>query len=338
MNDTRVIHARVFVFKETGGRIELFLLRPAGGSVEEAMVKQGAARWWCLVGGAKKWKEGKVSVENGQVRLEADVLARKDDKFLIELHWHPADMTFAELVGHLGKIPLPPYMNREAEEEDSVRYQTTYASNPGSVAAPTAGLHFTDGILNAIEAEQVKLTLHVSAGTFKPISVDDYRQHEMHDEECVVHIETLASLSQRVTRYAIGTTSLRTLESLFWLAAKWKTSGERPDHVEQFDATRITSPFKHFEESMNWLFQQLTAAGDERISFRTSIMISPGYGVWSIDGIFTNFHMPKSTLILLVSALIGDDWRKVYDYALSHDYRFLSYGDSSLLIPARQRP
>lgn len=338
MNDTRVIHARVFLYKDTGGRIELFLLRPAGATVEEAMVRQGNARWWCLIGGAKKWKEGKVKTQDGALQLEAEVLARADDKFLVDLQWSPSDMTFAELVEQLGKIPLPPYMNREAKEEDTVRYQTTYASNPGSVAAPTAGLHFTDAILSSIQAEQVKLTLHVSAGTFKPISVDDYRKHEMHDEECVVSASVIQSLSERKTRYAIGTTSLRTLESLFWLATKWEIIGERPDHVEQFDAERLKPRFDHFEAAMTWLYQRLTANGEERVSFRTSIMISPGYQVWSIDGIFTNFHMPKSTLILLVSALIGDDWRKVYDYALANDYRFLSYGDSSLLIPANQRP
>lgn len=336
MNDTRVIHARVFLYKPTGGRVELFLLRPDGVSVEEAMLQAGKARWWCLIGGAKKWKEGKVTTESDELYLEAEVLDRSDDKFLVELNWKPAAMQFTELIEHLGKIPLPPYMNRDADAEDTIRYQTTYATQPGSVAAPTAGLHFTDAILNAVKADQVKLTLHVSAGTFKPISADDYREHEMHDEECVVTTAAIRSLAKRKTRFAIGTTSLRTLESLFWFAAKWKLQKTRPESIEQFDAEQMESPFAHFEAAMEWLSEQL--AGEERLSFRTSIMISPGYRIWSIDGLFTNFHMPKSTLILLVCALIGEDWRKVYEYALANDYRFLSYGDSSLLIPTNLRP
>lgn len=333
LNNTRVIHARLFLYKPSGGRVEVFLLRPNNGTVEEAMTHQGSSEWWCMVGGAKKWKEGLISTRNEVGEIHAEMLGREEEAFLLKLNWTPEAMSFAEVVDKLGQIPLPPYMDREPEEADAIRYQTTFAELPGSVAAPTAGLHFTEEILSEIPSEILKLTLHVSAGTFKPMEVDNIHDHHMHDEECIVPIEVLQRLSEDVPRFAVGTTSLRTLESLYWLAEKRAKGNKDASSVTQHDPYEGERVFEDFASAMKFLLQQLADQGEKGIGFNTSLMISPGYEIQSVQGIFTNFHMPKSTLLLLVSALIGEDWRKVYDHALSHDYRFLSYGDSSLLMP-----
>ncbi|MFT4682646.1 MAG: S-adenosylmethionine:tRNA ribosyltransferase-isomerase [Flavobacteriales bacterium] len=333
LNDTKVIHARLFLQKPTGGRVELFLLQPFEATIEEAMLHQGATKWWCLIGGAKKWKEGKVSIEAEGIQLQAEKLDRDQERFCVQIEWNDEAKPLALVLEELGKIPLPPYMQREAEEEDAIRYQTTYASRPGSVAAPTAGLHFTPEILSESKAELVKLTLHVSAGTFKPVSSDKLSEHTMHDEECHVKKQALIQLSKPMKRFAVGTTSLRTLESLYWVAVRLKESGELPQEIIQTDPYTFEDSFADFEEAMNSLVKYLELNELNSIEFRTSIMISPGYKVKSIVGLFTNFHMPKSTLLFLVAALIGDRWQDVYAHALNHDYRFLSYGDSSLLIP-----
>lgn len=332
LNNTRVIHARLFLFKPSGGRLEVFLLRPEGVSVEEAMQQKGSAKWWCLLGGAKKWKEGAIAFEHDSIRIEASRLDRFEDQFLLELNWTSSEMPFAEMVEELGKIPLPPYMQREAEESDTIRYQTTFAEAPGSVAAPTAGLHFTKSILDEMAAEKVRLTLHVSAGTFKPMSSDSIHEHTMHDEECSVSLDAIRSLSKEKTRFAVGTTSLRTLESLYWIAEKWEIEGNQPHVITQEDPYAIERRFGAYEPAMASLAKKMEAAGLATLAFSTSIMISPGYEIQSVAGIFTNFHMPKSTLLLLVATLIGDDWKTVYNHALANDYRFLSYGDSSLLF------
>ncbi|WP_306640666.1 S-adenosylmethionine:tRNA ribosyltransferase-isomerase [Sanyastnella coralliicola] len=327
LNDTKVIHARVFMQKPTGGKVELFLLNPEGATVEEAMTHTGASQWWCMVGGARKWKEGPVIIQEGELAMEARRVGRDGPAFLIDLSWTP-HLPLAELLDHLGKIPLPPYMQRDAEEEDNDRYQTSYASHPGSVAAPTAGLHFSEEIMQALPAEWVHLTLHVGAGTFRPVSTDKVSEHKMHDEECVVKREALASLAKPQFRLAIGTTSLRTLESLYWLAVVWKQEGSMPALIDQEMPFSYDDPFASYEAAMQFLLDQMS---ETHLVFRTSIMIRPGYTIRSIDGLFTNFHLPKSTLLLLVSALVGEDWRKIYTHALENGYRFLSYGDGSLL-------
>lgn len=333
VNDTKVIHARLFLQKPTGGRIELFLLQPFETTIEEAMLHQGSSKWWCLIGGAKKWKEGKVSIQAEAIQLYATKLERDEERFCVQIDWNNTSKSLALVLEELGKIPLPPYMQRDAEEADTVRYQTTYASKPGSVAAPTAGLHFTPQILSETRAELVKLTLHVSAGTFKPVASEKLSEHTMHDEECHVTKETLLQLSVPKKRFAVGTTSLRTLESLYWIAVKLKVSSELPTEITQTDPYTFEDVFGSYEEAMHYLSEYAAANQLESVQFRTSIMISPGYKVKSIVGLFTNFHMPKSTLLFLVAALIGDRWQDVYAHALNHDYRFLSYGDSSLLIP-----
>lgn len=331
LNNTRVIHARLFAYKPTGGKVEIFLLRPENASVEEAMSAQASCTWRCLLGGAKKWKSGEVTLGDDQLKIAAEVIGREEEGFIVRLSWQPESVAFSDVVEALGKIPLPPYINREAGEADQVRYQTAFAERLGSVAAPTAGLHFTEPILEAIRAEQVKLTLHVSAGTFKPISAARIDEHVMHEEQCELALESIRALARRKRRYAVGTTALRTLESLYWLAEKWKSDDVQPKLVDQYQPYRLEVTFADYESAMAFLVDRMGEAGLERLSFATSIMIAPGYKVRSIQGLFTNFHMPKSTLLLLVHALIGDDWRRVYAHALDSDYRFLSYGDSSLL-------
>jgi len=333
VNNTKVIHARIVGQKDTGGRIEIFLLRPHNLSTESAMVARDVTQWWCLVGGAKRWKAGAVSVEGGGVQLSATRVERSDDEFLIEFKWDGAATTFSQVLEQVGRIPLPPYIAREAIDEDLYRYQTAFAEREGSVAAPTAGLHFTPELVAQLQVNRVNLTLHVSAGTFKPMSTDRIADHPMHEEYCECTLAAISALTLAVDRYAVGTTSLRTLESLYWLAVKAKLHGAIPQHVDQYEPYQLATPFDSFEAAMQFLHARMVAEGFQQIAFATSIMIAPGYTVRSIKGLFTNFHMPKSTLLLLVYALIGEDWRRVYDHALSGGYRFLSYGDGSLLIP-----
>jgi S-adenosylmethionine:tRNA ribosyltransferase-isomerase len=331
VNNTRVIHARLIAHKPTGGKIELFLLRPAHGSVEQAMEHTGASTWMCLVGGAKRWKNGVITASVDELSLEATMFEKQGDEYLINLKWTPGSLAFRAVVEQIGRIPLPPYIAREANDDDRLRYQTRFAERPGSVAAPTAGLHFTDALMTQLPSELVRLTLHVSAGTFKPMADGSIAQHLMHHEQCEVTREAIAQLAKPMRRYAVGTTSLRTLESLYWLAVKWKQSGRQPKSVNQHEPYELYAEFSGFCEAMAWLTDALDRAGLSNYGFETSMMIAPGYDIRSIDGLFTNFHMPKSTLLLLVAALIGDDWRKVYAHALANGYRFLSYGDGSLL-------
>lgn len=331
VNNTRVIHARIIARKPTGGSIELFLLRPGDDSLETAMAATTKCQWVCLVGGAKRWKSKAVSVHDTKLNLEARLIEKLQDGYLIEFAWTPVETPFGEVVEQLGRIPLPPYIARDAEANDRLRYQTRFAERPGSVAAPTAGLHFTDALLEQMNAKLVKLTLHVSAGTFKPMATGSISDHAMHEEHCEVSREAVRHLAEPVKRYAVGTTSLRTLESIFWLAEKWKNTGIRPIAIDQYEPYSLVSEFGTYSDAMTWLGRALDEEGRDRLGFTTSIMIAPGYKVKSVNGLFTNFHMPKSTLLLLVSALIGDDWRRVYDHALRNDYRFLSYGDGSLL-------
>lgn len=331
LNNTRVIHARLIGHKPTGGKVEIFLLRPADDAVDQAMQATRLTHWMCLVGGAKRWKDGHVTIQSEDVTVHATVVEKRGDEFLVALEWKPSGMPFAEVLERVGRIPLPPYIHREADESDRLRYQTAFAEKLGSVAAPTAGLHFTDDILNALNVDQVKLTLHVSAGTFKPMAVDSIFDHEMHEEHCEVERSAIEMLSRPGKKYAVGTTSLRTLESLYWLAEKWRREGTMPLFIDQHEPYKVEPYFAGFTEAMEWLHAALGGENRDRYGFETSIMIAPGYTVRSIDGIFTNFHMPKSTLLLLVHAIIGDEWRRVYSHALQSGYRFLSYGDSSFL-------
>ena len=338
INNTQVINARIILFRDTGARVELFLLAPKQPkSMEEAMISEGRCTWTSLVGGGKRWKEGEqISLNADGLVLKAERLQHLGEHSEVEFTWDPKDGNFGELLESLGKVPLPPYMNREVDEADPERYQTTYAEVRGSVAAPTAGLHYTPEILSEMSSRGhsiEKLTLHVGAGTFKPVSSEEFRDHDMHAEHISVKRSTIESLAAHEgPRVAVGTTSLRTLESLYWLAVA-KVHGRLANRVEQFDPYELEDPFKSYSEALQYLLSQ---AGDaEELNAATSLMIVPSYQVKSIDGITTNFHLPKSTLLLLVAALIGEDWTKVYEHAVNEQYRFLSYGDTSLLWKQR---
>lgn len=341
-NQTKVVHARLHFQKPTGGVIEIFCLEPAVLDVQRAMLQKGASAWKCLVGGAAKWKPGVVPElscpEHGFV-VQAHVAERNGGTFVIDFRWDRLELSFAEVLQHAGKVPLPPYLQRDAEVEDENRYQTVFAKDEGSVAAPTAGLHFTKEILAGLAAknvEQAFLTLHVGAGTFRPVKSDTMETHEMHAEWIDVTKDTIIRLMAGYGHkkiVAVGTTSLRTLESLYWIGAMLSL-GEQVDFENI--AVRQWDPYEHEQKvplttALAALLQYMDQTGRDRLITRTQILIAPGYSFQLIDGLITNFHQPQSTLLLLVAALVGEDWRRVYDYALTHGFRFLSYGDGSLL-------
>lgn len=333
-NDTKVIAARLPFKKDSGAAIEIFLLHPEQPTrdVAESMTLTGKSVWACLIGNKKKWKAGTVTCRMNGVEIEATYTNR--DNNLIELSWQKG--TFADIINKVGETPLPPYLHRKANKDDQERYQTVYSKHNGAVAAPTAGLHFTPALLNELAKKEIQktyLTLHVSAGTFKPVEVDDYRQHAMHCEQIVVGQKSIASLIDNSERIiAVGTTSLRTLESLYWYGILLKSNPDQPFFISK------TLPYQHpshsltFKESMEVILQTMKAKKWSEIHGESEIFIYPGYEIKSVKGIFTNFHLPKSTLLLLVSAFVGQAWKNIYQQALDHNYRFLSYGDSSLLL------
>ena len=397
-NNTRVVEARIVFQKATGARIEIFCLEPPAeyASIGIAMQQTGEVRWKCLVGGVSKWKPGQVlrlevgegtdhkdiEGKNGAGRtdggetvgaggrsdemrplvLEARWLEKLEGCFLIGFSWSPADLSFAGLLHQAGLIPLPPYIQRAAEESDSERYQTVYARHDGSVAAPTAGLHFTENIFETLEAKKIRksfVTLHVGAGTFIPVKNDRLEQHVMHSEFIVVERATVKEILDSLEDPVIpvGTTSLRTVESLYWLGVKaLRDPAINPEElvVRQWDAYEDTnkedeggrgaggvevtgpgdkardtiSPRDALKALLDWMDRQEIP----QLCTKTQLLITPGYP-WKIaSALITNFHQPGSTLLLLVAALIGEDWKKVYRYALDHSFRFLSYGDGSLLF------
>jgi S-adenosylmethionine:tRNA ribosyltransferase-isomerase len=296
------------------------------------------AKWKCFVGGAKKWKSSPLIKEVNSYQLQATLIERLADAFIIQFDWN-SDQTFAEILHDAGAIPLPPYIKREASKEDETRYQTVYAKHEGSVAAPTAGLHFSDKVLKEIEAKDIQttnVTLHVGAGTFKPVSAEKIEDHEMHAEYIDVTAETiqliLASLQKKIV--CVGTTSMRTIESLYWLGVIANNNSDiKPEElfVTQWMPYEADSNIVAVEESLSALLNWMKKNNLERIITKTSIIIAPGYEFKIVKGLFTNFHQPQSTLLLLVAAFIGEDWKKVYNYALENNFRFLSYGDGSLL-------
>ncbi|MBR5003444.1 MAG: S-adenosylmethionine:tRNA ribosyltransferase-isomerase [Bacteroidaceae bacterium] len=341
-NNTRVIQARMHFRKATGAVIEVFCLEPLV-PVDYAMSLQSthSCRWLCLIGNAKKWKEGALYLtfmyDGREVTLSATRGEQYGDGFVVEFAWDDHSITFGELLETLGELPIPPYLNRATEESDKTTYQTVYSKIEGSVAAPTAGLHFTPEVLDVVRAKGIpthELTLHVGAGTFKPVKSDTIAQHEMHTEYISVSralIEELCRSPRRVV--AVGTTSVRTLESLYYIALSLyrnKEASAEELRVEQW-APYGDNPNLSRAEAMQLLLDYLDRIGSDRLVSATRIIIAPGYKFHIVDGIVTNFHQPRSTLLLLVSAFVAGDWGTIYDYALSHDFRFLSYGDSSLL-------
>ena len=343
-NNTKVIQARIHFRKETGALIEVFLLEPAQPADYELMFQsREGCQWLCLVGNLKKWKQGvlrrEMEVNGERLTLCAERLHEVKTSHLVAFTWDNARVSFAEILDAVGELPIPPYLNRETQESDKTTYQTVYSKIKGSVAAPTAGLHFTDEVLADLDAHGIdreEVTLHVGAGTFKPVKSEEIEGHEMHTEFICVRRQTLEKLLAHDCRViAVGTTSVRTLESLYYMGAKLHRQpdlSEQELHVNQWEPyeteTAIT-PRQAIQELLDYLDRN----GLQALHSSTQIIIAPGYEYKLVRMLVTNFHQPQSTLLLLVSAFVKGDWRKIYDYALAHDFRFLSYGDSSLLIP-----
>ncbi len=341
-NETKVIRARLQFHKTTGSRIEVFCLEPEQ-DYQMAFSACSPVRWKCLVGNAKRWKEGKLSMElsvkGEKVTLFAERLAHNDQYSEIEFSWLPENLSFAAVLEAAGEIPLPPYLHRDAEPDDRDRYQTVFARYDGSVAAPTAGLHFTQPLIAELRDEGFgfdEVTLHVGAGTFRPVATETIGEHAMHSETIIVRKSLIENLIQHFGKPVIpvGTTSTRTLESLYWIGVMLKEQGDalRPLHVEQWFPYETHAPLSA-TEALQGILAYLDKHGLTRLEASTALMIAPSYKMRIITGLITNFHQPKSTLLLLVSALIGERWKDCYRFALDHDFRFLSYGDSCLFLP-----
>lgn len=359
-NNTKVILARMHFRKETGALIEVFLMEPAAPTDYELMFQtRGECSWLCMVGNLKKWKEGSLvrnfdvagSTINFKATMRRDIIDAKSGgtNYWVDFAWDNPQVSFAEILDAVGELPIPPYLNRETQDSDKTTYQTVYSKIKGSVAAPTAGLHFTDKVLAAIDAAGVRreeLTLHVGAGTFKPVKSEEIDGHTMHTEYVCVRRDTLQTLlDYDCCAIAVGTTSVRTLESLYYMGVKLEANPDAAEedlHVcqwepyEKADGTPVDgnlidgiTPQKAISNIIAWLDKNNL----KTLHSSTQIIIAPGYEYKIVKVLVTNFHQPQSTLLLLVSAFLKGDWRNVYDYALSHDFRFLSYGDSSILIP-----
>lgn len=343
-NNTKVIQARIHFRKDTGALIEVFLLEPAAPADYEQMFQAtGCCSWLCLVGNLKKWKEGRLSrsftVRGHNVTLSVERGPEHRTSHRIDFSWDCPEVTFADILDAVGELPIPPYLNRKTEESDKTTYQTVYSKIKGSVAAPTAGLHFTDRVLKAIDErgiEREELTLHVGAGTFKPVKSAEIEGHEMHTEYICVHRHTIERLiAHGAQAIAVGTTSVRTLESLYYMGLKLAANpdlGEEQLHVGQWEPYETDAALTPVE-ALGHILRFLDRHGLGSLHSSTQIIIAPGYKYKIVKMLVTNFHQPQSTLLLLVSAFVNGDWRRIYDYALAHDFRFLSYGDSSLLIP-----
>ncbi|MBO0949738.1 S-adenosylmethionine:tRNA ribosyltransferase-isomerase [Fibrella forsythiae] len=338
-NNTKVIPARLLFTKSTGATIELFLLNPmpADRPVGEAMLDKGSAVWQCMIGNRKKWREGETLLLTfGEVVLIAEW--EDAEKSLIRFTWQPDDETFAELIEQAGQMPLPPYLKREPIAADSHTYQTVYAKKEGAVAAPTAGLHMTKGVLGTLAERGIghdALTLHVGAGTFQPIKADDPRQHIMHAEQVVYTRENITNVLKHLNHLIpVGTTSMRSLESLYWFGVRLMKNHPDPFYLDQEYAYNVPAEEQpSASDAIETVRSYMEQHKLPLLTAHTAIYITPGYQMKMCKGIVTNFHQPGSTLILLIAALVGDAWRTIYTEALSHDYRFLSYGDSSLLLP-----
>ena len=348
-NNTKVIQARLEFHKPTGARIEVFCLEPGAsprrngesglrqeGYIDpyiQALTATTGCTWKCMIGNAKKWHEGdplQATIQHAQspVTLRAYKEQTMGNTYAVRFEWDGEGVSFAEILDALGELPIPPYLNRKTEESDKTTYQTVYSRVKGSVAAPTAGLHFTTRVLDDIRARGIEtdeVTLHVGAGTFLPVKTADANEHTMHTEIIAVPRETIAHIQAKLGHIvAVGTTSMRTLESLYWMGCS------RSAHVAQFEPYEQNGTMSA-KEALQSLLDWMDATGQDVLHAETQIMIKPGYTFRIVDQLITNFHQPQSTLLLLVSAFVGGDWKTIYDYALTHDFRFLSYGDSSIL-------
>jgi S-adenosylmethionine:tRNA ribosyltransferase-isomerase len=350
-NNTKVIQARILFKKETGGVVEIFCLEPYEETMEYNLImnKKQSIRWKCMIGGAGKWKDGSLkkqtdSPQNGQIILSATLVEKLSDAYVVELSWQPASFTFAEVLDQFGDMPLPPYIKRKADLKDKERYQTIYAQHQGSVAAPTAGLHFTSTIFESFTQKniaQAYVTLHVGAGTFKPVKAVNMLGHEMHSEWIDVNSKTIEQLINNTDNntIAVGTTSLRTIESLFWMGVKAKLFPQitiADLMIKQWDVYEPPLQQTNFtcKQALESLLHWMELNKLQQLFLPTQILIAPGYQYKVAKAIITNFHQPQSTLLLLVAAAVGNNWQNIYDYALKNDFRFLSYGDGSLLFCA----
>ena len=344
-NNTRVIQARIHFRKETGALIEVFLLEPAAPSDYEQMFQTTSrCEWLCLVGNLKKWKGGSLlrvfDINGKHVVLTATRIKEAGTSQRVGFSWDNAAVSFAEILDAVGELPIPPYLNRDTQESDKTTYQTVYSKIKGSVAAPTAGLHFTNNVLKSLDdagIDREEVTLHVGAGTFKPVKSEEIEGHEMHTEYICVHKGTLEKLLQHdCCAIAVGTTSVRTLESLYYMGVKLQKNPNLTEdelHVNQWQPYDDNDSDITPKEAIANILNYLNTNELETLHSSTQIIIAPGYEYKIVKMLVTNFHQSQSTLLLLVSAFVHGDWRKIYDYALAHDFRFLSYGDSSLLIP-----
>lgn len=345
-NDTKVIKSRLFFTNETGATIEVFCLEPYGENInyEDYFQKQGSVLWTCLIGKVAKWRTPKLSkileIDNQNVELTAEIIEKLPDSYVVKLSWSPEEIPFADVVNAAGVTPLPPYIKRVADKTDEETYQTVYSEHDGSVAAPTAGLHFTKRILDDLHSKGIETlftTLHVGAGTFKPVKSETMDEHIMHSECMNITVDFLEHLLENINRpiIPVGTTSMRTVESIFWMGNKVTNNPNilfenlKVTQWEPYETEIINSAEVAISALINWIKKH----EQSHISVETEIIIAPSYTFRIAKGLITNFHQPQSTLLLLVSALIGEKWHELYDYALKNDFRFLSYGDGSLLLP-----
>jgi S-adenosylmethionine:tRNA ribosyltransferase-isomerase len=344
-NNTKVINARIKFTKSTGSIIEIFCLEPHGNITEYSTVMNAttAVQWKCLVGGAAKWKdeilEKEIIIGSEKVILFAKKVEKVTESFIIEFSWQPSLFSFAEIMEAAGKVPLPPYIKRNIDDEDTSRYQTIFAEHSGSVAAPTAGLHFSENIFEKLSANNINktfVTLHVGAGTFKPVKAATMAEHEMHAEYIDVDISAIAIIKNNIGKIAVvGTTSLRTIESLYWFGVKvFNDKSIKELALLQWDvySDELIKSKLSANDALEALLTWMKENNKQRIFTQTQILIAPSYTFKIAKMLITNFHQPKSTLLLLVAAAIGNDWKKMYDYALQNDFRFLSYGDGNLIF------
>ena len=355
-NNTRVIQARLEFFKTTGARIEVFCLEPATpADYAQSLSSNECCTWKCMVGNLKKWKEGaltkKVNINGRLIEFHAELIECNGNTHTIQFTWNNKEILFADILENAGELPIPPYLHRKTEESDLTNYQTVYSKIKGSVAAPTAGLHFTEDVFDSLKTKHIQtaeVTLHVGAGTFQPVKTRDVAEHEMHTEVIEIHKNTIELLLSNIGNIiAVGTTSVRTLESLYYIGLQLEKSEPNPQHLSQGreeQENRINilhvsqwAPYEAnktitTEVALNNILNYLNKENRTALHAETQIMIKPGYQFKIVKGIITNFHQPKSTLLLLVSAFVNGKWKKIYDYAYKNDYRFLSYGDSSLLF------
>lgn len=355
-NNTRVIHARVFFFKESGAKVEIMCLEPLDSNdTQVAFQQKKSATWKVMIGNSKRWKVGvltkELSLKENKFTLKVEKTAQNEDTYIVRFTWD-ADISFAEMIENAGVLPLPPYMNRDVEGEDENRYQTVYAKYDGSVAAPTAGLHFTENVIQTLHNKGIStnyLTLHVGAGTFKPVKAETMQGHQMHEERIHIEMSIIEKLLSQVEGksgriVAVGTTSLRSLESIYWFGRRLIMQKDKWDEIEHLYVDQwepydplinsFDSAQRHIDLklSLEAVYDWMNYKNKTILTGATKIIIAPPYQIKVVDVLVTNFHQPESTLLLLVSAFIGNEWKRVYNYALANDFRFLSYGDSSIMF------